>query len=212
MAKWPAWRIERSRIDDQFYGNETMKKTILAALLGLACASAFAGVIHFDDLPGDGTAAIENGYAGFNWDNVGTVGEDAFPGSGYAAGTVSHANTAYNMNGSTAAVWRAGAFDFVGAWFTSAWLEQELAFDAYRDGQLVYSTDVSTVIDTMTPVWVGLGWTGIDTLVIYNSSGTQWAMDDLTVNVAADVPEPGSLALVGVALLGIGAGRRRKLT
>jgi hypothetical protein len=191
-----------------------MKKTILAALLGLACASAFAGVIHFDDLPGDPTAAIENGYAGFNWDNIATIREDAYPGSGYAAGTVSHANTAYNMGGGTAAIWRAGAFDVVGAWFTSAWLEQELAFDAYRDGQLLYSSEVSTVIDTAAPVWVGLGWTGIDTLIIYNSSGTQWAMDDLTVNVAepASVPEPATLALFGAALLGMGAGRRRKLT
>jgi hypothetical protein len=191
-----------------------MKKTILAALLGLACASAFAGVIHFDDLSGDPAAAIDNGYAGFNWDNIATIREDAFPGSGYAAGTVSHANTAYNMNGGTASIWRAGAFDFVGAWFTSAWVEQELAFDAYRDGQLLYSSEVSTVIDTATPVWVGLGWTGIDTLVIYNSSGTQWAMDDLTVNVAeaADVPEPATLALFGAALAGMGVGRRRKLS
>jgi hypothetical protein len=191
-----------------------MKKTILAALLGLACASAFAGVIHFDDLPGDGTAAIDNGYAGFNWENIATIREDAYPGSGYAAGTVSHANTAYNMDGGTAAIWRAGAFDVVGAWFTSAWLDQELAFDGFRDGQLLYSSEASTVIDTTAPVWVGLGWTGIDTLVIYNSSGTQWAMDDLTVNVAepASVPEPATLALFGAALAGMGVGRRRKLT
>jgi hypothetical protein len=189
-----------------------MKKTILAAVLGLACASAFADVIHFDDLPGDPTAAIENGYAGFNWDNIATIQEDAYPGSGYAAGTVSHANTAYNMNGGTAAVWRAGAFDVVGAWFTSAWLEQELAFDGFRNGELLYSSEASTVLDTTTPVWVGLGWTGIDTLVIYNSSGTQWAMDDLTVNVAeaASVPEPATLALFGAALAGMGVGRRRK--
>jgi hypothetical protein len=64
------------------------------------------------------------------------------------------------------------------------------------------------VLDTATPQWVQLGWSGIDTLVIYNSSGTQWAMDDVSVNV--DVPEPASLALFGVALAGLAAGRRRK--
>jgi len=187
-----------------------MKKTMLAALLGLACASAFAGVIHFDDLPGEGTTAIANGYAGFNWDNLATIQENAFPGSGYEAGTVSHANTAYNMNGGTAAIWRDGSFDFTGAWFTSAWVDQELAFEGWREGQLLYASDVSTVIGTAAPVWVQLGWSGIDTLVIYNSSGTQWAMDDVTVDVPVSVPEPASLALFGAALAGMGAGRRRK--
>jgi hypothetical protein len=182
-----------------------MKKTILAALLALSCASTFAGVINFDDLSGDETEAIANGYQGLNWENIATIREDAYPGSGYAAGTVSPANAAYNMNGGTAAIWRAGAFDFIGAYFTSAWMEQEIAFEGYRDGQLLYSTDVSWVLDTAAPLWVQLGWSGIDTLVIYDSSGTPWAMDDVTV----DLPEPASLALFGVALAGMGMGRRR---
>jgi hypothetical protein len=189
---------------------DKMKKTILAALLGLACTGAFADVIHFDDLPGDGTSAIANGYAGLNWDNIATIAENVFPDSGYAAGTVSHANTAYNMNGGTAAIWRAGGFDFTGAWFTSAWLDQELAFEGWRDGQLLYASDVSTVIGTAAPVWVQLDWSGIDTLLIYNSSGTQWAMDEATVNVPVSVPEPATLALFGAALAGMGARRRRK--
>jgi hypothetical protein len=68
---------------------------------------------------------------------------------------------------------------------------------------LVYSSAVSYVLETSTPLWIGLGWSGIDTLVIHNSSGTQWAMDDFTV------PEPASLALFGTALAGLALSRRR---
>lgn len=182
-----------------------MKHSIFSLLLLLASSSACAGVIGFDDLPGDESVPIVNGYQGFDWHNLGAIRADAYPGSGYAAGTVSFANTAFNRDGGTAAVSKAGGFDFVGAFFTSAWLEQELAFDGWRDGQLAYSTTVSYVIDTVTPAWIGLGWKDIDTLVIYNSSGTQWAMDDFTV------PEPASLALFGTAVAALAMSRRRRL-
>jgi hypothetical protein len=187
--------------------NTIVKKLafLLSTSLALCCASASAGVIGFDDLSGDETVAIAPGYAGLNWDNVATVREDAYPGSGYAAGTVSHRNTAYNQGGATATVSKAtGTFDFAGAWFTSAWMDQELSFEGSRGGTLLYSTPVSVVIGTAAPTWVGLGWAGIDTLVIYNSSGTPWAMDEFTV------PEPGSLALFGAALVGLARARRRK--
>ena len=180
-----------------------MKNTILSLLLALASASSFAAVINFDDLPGDETQAIANGYQGMNWDNVGAIRADAYPGSGYDTGAVSLMNTAFNRDGGTVAISKTGGFHFIGAFFTSAWVDQELSFEGYLNGQLVRATDVSYVIDTLAPQWIQLGWAGIDTLVIYNSSGTQWAMDDFTV------PEPASLALFGVALAALTAVRRR---
>ncbi|MBQ5949738.1 PEP-CTERM sorting domain-containing protein [Massilia sp. ST3] len=185
-----------------------MKKTILSLALMLASLGsstwASAGVIGFDDLPGEETTVVANGYGGFDWDNVGVIRADAYPGSGYELGAVSFANTAYNRDGAPVAISKAGGFNFVGAWFTSAWLEQEISFEGWRNGQLLYSTGVSTVIDTMAPQWVQLGWNGIDTLVIYNSSPTPWAMDDFTV------PEPATLGLFGAALASLAAVRRRR--
>lgn len=178
----------------------------LAAALATAPGAALAGVITFDDLSGDYTQAIAPGYQGLNWENMGSIRSDAFPGSGYETGTVSPSNTAFNGNGGLAAISKAGAgtFDFIGAYFTSAWMDQELSFEGYLNGQLLYASETSFVIDTLAPAWVGLGWHGIDTLLIYNSSGTQWAMDNMAL------PEPSSAALFGAAAVGLLLARRRR--
>lgn len=183
-----------------------MKQAFLSLLLALCCAASQAAVINFDDLPGDENAVIAAGYQGFEWSNLGVIRVDAYPGSGYANGVVSYANGAFNHGGATATISRAGGFDFIGAFFTSAWFEQELSFEGYRDGKLLYASNVSFVIDTFAPQWIALGWRGIDTLAIYNSSGTQWVMDDFTV------PEPGTLALFGIAGAGWMLSRRRTLS
>ena len=60
---------------------------------------------------------------------VGAIGADAYPGGGHAAGAVWLAHTAFKRDGGTAAIARMGGLNFIGAWFTSAWLDQGLAFD-----------------------------------------------------------------------------------
>jgi hypothetical protein len=182
-----------------------MKKTIIGALVLFACTLANAGVIHFDDLSGDETQLIDAGYMGFNWDNMGTVRADAYPGSGFEAGAVSPLNTAFNWYGGTATIAKAdgNAFEYTGAYFTSAWVDQEISFEGWRGGQLRVASGAYT-LDTTAPRWIQLDWAGIDTLVVYNSSQTAWAMDEFTV------PEPGSLALMGTSLAGLIAARRRR--
>jgi hypothetical protein len=182
-----------------------MKKTIIGLLATMACTLANATIIHFDDLPGDETLPIDAGYAGFNWDNMGTIRADAYPGSGFEAGAVSPSNVAYNWYGNPATITKADgkAWEYTGAYFTSAWVDQEISFEGWRNGQLVATTGAYT-LDTTTPRWIQLDWAGIDTLVIYNSSPTAWAMDEFTV------PEPGTLALMGVSLAGLMTARRRR--
>jgi hypothetical protein len=180
-----------------------MNKIIIALLAALACSTASAGVVNFDDLSGDPTQPLDSGYAGFNWTNMGAIRSDAAPGTGLEAGVVSPTNAAYNWYGLTATISTAdgNAFTFAGADFTSAYVDQEISFEGYRNGELVLSSGAYT-LDTLTPQWIGLNWSAIDTLVIYNSSGTQWAMDDFTV------PEPATLALFGSSLAGLFASRR----
>lgn len=188
-----------------------MKTTFFAFLLCLFSAQTFATVVNFDDLT---NGAIADGYAGFNWSNgaasIGVVSEATHPGSGYANGTVSHSNTAYNFGGASGASieWAgAGSFNFIGAFFTSAWFDQEIAFEGYKAGNLVYVSD-SYVINTQSPEWINLDWSNIDSLYIYNTSW-QWAMDDFTyASNQTNVSEPTPCVLLMLGVLALIAKRK----
>ncbi len=192
-------------------------KTIIASLVLVFMAqSASAAVIDFDDLGDESFAQISDGYAGFNWNVIGALAGDDYPGTGLDAAVVSGSNLAFNAYGAWSSIDLAGAgsFDFIGAWFGSYFFEQELAFEGWLDGVLVYATQDSFVITPNGPNWIQLDWAGIDQLLIYNSLadwGVSWGMDDFTVEIhrPASVPEASGLVLLLMGALGVGMLRRR---
>lgn len=193
-----------------------LKKFFCTLLLSFPASFSFAGVINFDDLSGDPEVQIVDGYQGFNWNIIGSISKDTQPISGFEAGVTSGNNAAYNLLGAWSSIDLAvaGTFDFIGAFFTAGWVEQEISFEGWLDGALVYSTADSLVISDASPLWVQLDWAGIDQLFIFTSYADvgigHWVMDDFTATInSTSVPESSGLVLMLMGLLGVSALRRR---
>jgi len=185
-----------------------IKKLGLSAALVVCSTSAFSAVVTFDDFSTtSGHVALTDGYAGLNWDNFGVIHQDSLPGSGYELGTVSGDYTAFNWADRTTLTTSSSAFDFNGAYFTSAWDPlSTLHLLGSAGGSVVYDIDVD--ISNTGPLWIQADFIGIDSLTLYTSPGTQFVMDNFTVNETS-VSEPASLALLGLGLMGLGFARRR---
>jgi hypothetical protein len=194
-----------------------MKKQISSILLfsAIAVGSANASVLTFDDL--SGVAPVANGYGGFNWNasanGIYSIDKSYIPGSGYDNGTVSGNTSVFNAwgtSGNTIDLAGSGTFDFNGAYFTSAWDSQDISFQGWNDGSLLFSSTNFT-IDTSTPLFIALNWMGIDRLTI-NNTGSQWDMDNFTFNEHVNaVPVPAAVWLFGSALTGLfGFGKRKQ--
>lgn len=192
-----------------------MKKQISSILLlsAMLVSSVNASVLTFDDLS-TGVNNVADGYGGFDWNassgGIYSISKDVLPGTGYDYGAVS-GNTsvfnAYGSSGNTIDLAGSGTFDFNGASFTSAWDPQDISFEGWSNGALLY-TSANFAIDTTTPLFISLNWFGIDRLTI-NNTGSHWAMDNFTFN--EPVPVPAAIWLFGSALTGlIGIGKRKQ--
>ncbi len=198
-----------------------IKKILVASgmvAVALASVPATAAVITFDD-HGSGQRTINNGYQGFNWNNFITLDTSTYSPSGYVNGVVSHSNVAFNANGTPATISNAAGFTLNNAYFTAAW-NDGLTINAVGttlDSQIL---NYSFTVDTSGPANILFNWTNLASVRFttsgganagYNGSGSHFALDNLTVNEAIGVvPEPATLAIVGLGLFGFAAARRRK--
>jgi hypothetical protein len=111
-----------------------------------------------------------------------------------------------------------GSFDLDSFLIDGAWGTQTLTFQGWSNGSMLYTASAFITPD---PLLVILRWNGIDQFKIaigddyvtdtsLNGSGRHWVLDNMVVNDrAANVPEPGSLALFGLGLIAAGASLRR---
>lgn len=157
----------------------------------------------------------------FNYNSVSTIGL-VQPNSGY--------DNMYTLNGGGLAAFNpyeasfasftkasAGTFTLNSLMVDGAWGTQTLTFVGLAGGATLFSTTFGVGTN---PALLSLNWAGINELRVFtgndhvhnnslSGSGKHWVIDNITVDQAAQVPEPGPLALIGLGIAGLLVSRKK---
>lgn len=190
----------------------------VALVLALAAAlPASAGVIDFDGTNAPDafskTVALSDYYAslGLSFSGVGGLG-GSIVNQAAELGFMARSGTdflALNIEAKTVQAERitfASTQSLVSIYAATLW-DGTFTLTAFDDAGGV----LASVSQAATREWqeLTLSHEGIRSVVVASTT-SDWAMDDLSFNASAEVPEPGNLALLGAGLLCLVALRRKR--
>lgn len=178
-----------------------IRNLAFSAAIALCAPFASAAVLSFDDIAGpDDIAAVPANYGGLDWSDSGlnVITSDQYPFTPRSG--QGRVTTDWIDGGPIASTIRFLAPTiFTGAWF-SGFADSSVRFDLFFQGQLVATSAELSLADT--PAFLDAGWDGlIDAVIVSTAFQATYSMDDFTFDSPAQVPEPGTLALM---LAGIG--------
>lgn len=187
-----------------------LRNMIATVALLLASTGTQAAVLDFDDISTTSVTESFSLYKGFNFENAHVIHKNFHSGSGYDKNTVSGNYTAWTYYDTlTMSLASPGVFSFQGVNLAAAWeAAQTLNIKGYNGNTQLYSLD-QIITDTAT-TRLNVNWTGITKLVFTRVNGQQFALDNLSYNVATtSVSAPATIGLFAVALSLFGFRRRK---
>jgi hypothetical protein len=166
---------------------------LLCILAASASTQASAAIIGFEDLS---SGFVPTSYQGFTWSGgsgggswvLGNESNNIFP------GTEAHSGSKFAWsNGGTSLTLSDGLFSLDSFWArTGAATTFNYTVKGFLGATELYSQNITA---TQTYQQFVFNYTGIDKITI--SAGNNLLLDDITVNSAAAVPEPASVAIWG---------------